>query len=226
MGNQRIDRADENEPGTPNVSTVSKGLVRTTKIFFVLCWLVGVTALVSIGVDLFGSIISSGLWVGAFGLLFVGINAICSSGRIAASRYRAFLVGPIFGATSYLSASCSSLSEEPSLEAIRAQIEANLRVIEEALTLYRLDNFSYPATDEGLQALVTSPGEAAAPNWKPFLRQLPRDPWSVAYHYRNPSEHGSDFDFDIFTLGRDGQEGGDGLDADIGNWMLQDRNRP
>ena len=95
----------------------------------------------------------------------------------------------------------------------------DIRSIETALNLYRLDNFKYPTTDQGLEALVKSPGEAVAPNWKRngYLPRLPVDPWNNAYHYQNPGQHG---EFDVFTYGADGQEGGEGADADIGNWDL------
>jgi general secretion pathway protein G len=96
----------------------------------------------------------------------------------------------------------------------------DIRSIETALNLYRLDNFKYPSNEEGLQALVRSPGESSAPNWKPggYLRQVPVDPWNNAYEYSFPGQRGGDFD--IFSLGADGQEGGDQIDADIGNWAL------
>ena len=91
----------------------------------------------------------------------------------------------------------------------------DLRQIETSLNLYRLDNFRYPSTSEGLQALVTNPGETAAPNWKQVLKSLPVDPWGQPYLYASPGQHG---DFDVFTYGADRQEGGEGNNADIGNW--------
>lgn len=94
----------------------------------------------------------------------------------------------------------------------------DIRVIESALNLYRLDNFRYPSTQEGLQALVTNPGENAAPNWKQQLRSMPMDPWNNPYQYRFPGQRG---DFDIYSYGADGRDGGEGLDADIGNWTLE-----
>jgi general secretion pathway protein G len=93
----------------------------------------------------------------------------------------------------------------------------DIRGIETAVNLYRLQNHRYPTTDQGLQALVTNPGETIAPNWQATLPNLPQDPWNNQYHYRSPGERG---DFDIFTYGADGQEGGEGIDADIGNWDL------
>jgi len=95
--------------------------------------------------------------------------------------------------------------------------KTDIRNIETALNLYRLDNFRYPSTSEGLQALVTNPGEASAPNWKQYLPRLPVDPWEQPYQYASPGQHG---DFDVFTLGADRQEGGEDINADIGNWEL------
>ena len=93
----------------------------------------------------------------------------------------------------------------------------DLRSIETALNLYRLDNFRYPSTAEGLQALVTNPGEASAPNWKQQLPRIPVDPWDQPYLYASPGQRG---DFDVFSYGADRQEGGEGINADIGNWDL------
>jgi general secretion pathway protein G len=95
--------------------------------------------------------------------------------------------------------------------------KADIRGIEAALNLYRLDNYRYPSTLEGLQALVTNPGEASAPNWHQQLERLPRDPWDQPYQYANPGQHGA---FDVFSYGADRQEGGEGINADIGNWDL------
>ena len=94
----------------------------------------------------------------------------------------------------------------------------DIRGIETALNLYRLDNFRYPTTDEGLQALVTNPGETVAPNWKQQLRKVPVDPWNHPYHYVSPGQRG---DFDVFSYGADDQEGGEGVNADIGSWTLK-----
>ena len=101
--------------------------------------------------------------------------------------------------------------------------KGDIRSIETALNLFRLDNFRYPTTEEGLEALVTNPGEAAARNWKPYLNSLPSDPWSNTYQYLNPGqqrEAGQQREFDVFSYGADGQEGGEDLNADIGNWNL------
>ena len=91
----------------------------------------------------------------------------------------------------------------------------DVRGIETALNLYRLDNFRYPTTEDGLEALVANPGEDAAPNWKQYLRQVPLDPWNEPYQYLYPGQR---TEFDVFSYGADGQEGGEGINADIGNW--------
>ena len=87
----------------------------------------------------------------------------------------------------------------------------------QALKLYRLDNQRYPTSEQGLQALVAKPTAApAAPNWKPYLDKLPNDPWGRPYQYANPGVKGA---VDVFSLGADGQSGGEGKDADIGSWQ-------
>ncbi len=94
----------------------------------------------------------------------------------------------------------------------------DIGVLEQSLEMYKLDNFNYPSTDQGLQALIERPnGEPEAPNWKEggYVKKLPNDPWGREYIYLSPGESGS---FDILTYGRDGSEGGEGFDADISNW--------
>jgi general secretion pathway protein G len=95
--------------------------------------------------------------------------------------------------------------------------KAELANIENALKFYRLDNFAYPTTEQGLEALVTKPNDPTVRNWKPggYLDRMPKDPWGNPYQYLNPGNNG---EIDIYTLGRDGRPGGEGLDADIGNW--------
>ena len=95
---------------------------------------------------------------------------------------------------------------------------ANIQIRDLATTLdiYRLDVGNYPTTDQGLQALVEKPGDAT--NWNgPYLTksEVPKDPWGYDYNYRSPGEHGS---FDIWSLGADNREGGDGEDQDVLGW--------
>ena len=88
--------------------------------------------------------------------------------------------------------------------------------IQNALELYHLDNGFYPSTDQGLAALVKKPSTRPTPqHWKAYLKSLPKDPWGHAYLYLNPGQHS---EIDIFTLGANGQAGGDGVNAEIGNW--------
>ena len=96
----------------------------------------------------------------------------------------------------------------------------DIRAIESALSLYKLDNFTYPSTDQGLDALVKKPASSPQPpNWKNggYLDRLPTDPWGHPYRYLSPGVHS---DVDIYSLGADGQPGGQGINADIGNWTL------
>jgi len=99
-----------------------------------------------------------------------------------------------------------------------ASTKADIKNIETALSMYKLDNFNYPSTSQGLQALVQKPsGSPEAKNWKPggYLPKLPDDQWGTPYQYLNPGNHGV---IDVYSFGADGQPGGDGLNADIGNW--------
>ena len=98
--------------------------------------------------------------------------------------------------------------------------ESREKNIENAMKFYRLDNFQYPTTEQGLEALVTKPNDPAITNWKAggYLDRVPKDPWGNPYQYLNPGNNG---EIDIYTLGRDGRPGGEGIDADIGNWNLE-----
>lgn len=87
----------------------------------------------------------------------------------------------------------------------------------QALKLYRLDNQRYPTSEQGLQALRTKPTSGPVPtNWKPYLDQLPSDPWGKPYVYLNPGIKG---EVDVMSFGADGQSGGEGKNADIGSWQ-------
>jgi len=97
----------------------------------------------------------------------------------------------------------------------------DIRVLEGALNLYKLDNHFYPSTEQGLEALVQEPsGDPEPRNWKQggYIDRLPVDPWGNPYQYLNPGAHGP---IDIYSLGADGQLGGEGVAADIGNWNLE-----
>ncbi|MGI4733329.1 MAG: type II secretion system major pseudopilin GspG [Janthinobacterium lividum] len=97
---------------------------------------------------------------------------------------------------------------------------ADISTIESALDLYKLQNGSYPTTQQGLQALVTAPAGANAASYQPggYLKgsKLKADPWGRPYLYASPGPHG---EADVWSLGRDGKDGGEGTDADIGSWQ-------
>jgi general secretion pathway protein G len=103
-------------------------------------------------------------------------------------------------------------------EARQARAQQDIQAIVTALSIYKLDNFSYPSTEQGLDALVHKPaGAPEASNWKPggYLEKLSKDPWSQPYLYVNPGQHGA---IDVYSLGSDRKPGGDGEEKDIGNW--------
>ena len=106
-----------------------------------------------------------------------------------------------------------SRPDEARVVAARADIAA----IVQALKLYRLDNINYPATEQGLQALVVRPTTQPVPaNWKTggYLDRVPKDPWGHDYQYLNPGTRG---EIDVYSLGADGAPGGEGHNADIVN---------
>jgi general secretion pathway protein G len=100
-----------------------------------------------------------------------------------------------------------------------AKAKSDIKMYETALNLYRMDNYNYPTTQQGLSALVQNPNDPSVRNWKPggYLQGgLRKDPWGNPYHYAYPGTKGQEFD--LYSLGADGQEGGEGKNADIGNW--------
>ena len=97
--------------------------------------------------------------------------------------------------------------------------EQDIRALVTALNLYRLDNATYPSTEQGLEALVERPSGTPEPrNWKAggYIDQLPLDPWGREYQYLYPGIHG---EIDVWSLGANGLSGGEGINAEIGNWM-------
>lgn len=109
-----------------------------------------------------------------------------------------------------------SRPDEARLVAARQDIGGLLQ----ALKLYRLDNRRYPSSEQGLSALVEKPAQPPLPdNWKAggYVERLPLDPWGQPYQYLNPGLRG---EIDVFSFGADGVAGGEGADADIGNWAL------
>jgi general secretion pathway protein G len=106
-------------------------------------------------------------------------------------------------------------------EARRTKAILDIRALEESLGLFKLDNGYFPATEQGLQALVVKPSTGRIPSKYPeggYLKKIPLDPWDGAYIYLSPGVHDS---FDIISLGADGEAGGEGKDADINSWEIE-----
>lgn len=105
-------------------------------------------------------------------------------------------------------------------DAKRTAAKVQIRNIEGALQLYKLDNGVFPSTEQGLKALIEKPTVGVIPKkWKigGYLPKLPEDPWGNPYKYLSPSQKG---DYEITSLGTDGEVGGEGVNADITNWNL------
>jgi general secretion pathway protein G len=99
--------------------------------------------------------------------------------------------------------------DDAEMTATKIQIR-NLQV---ALDTYRMNHSRYPTTQEGLEILINPPGRDRG-----YIDVIPKDSWNHEFQFRSPGEHG---DVDLWSLGRNGQEGGEGLDADIGNWHTE-----
>ena len=105
-------------------------------------------------------------------------------------------------------------------KAKQAKAKMQIESLESALKIYKLDNGSYPTTEQGLKALVEAPTAGNIPkNWRQggYLEKgkVPKDPWGNDFVYTSPGSHG---DFDLTCLGKDGEPGGEGVDKDINNW--------
>lgn len=96
----------------------------------------------------------------------------------------------------------------------------DIQALETALTMYKLDTFQYPSTESGLVALVQKPADPQVRNWRAggYLKRVNKDPWGNDYQYVFPGTRGGEYD--LYSLGADGEPGGEGINADIGNWNL------
>ena len=104
-----------------------------------------------------------------------------------------------------------------------ARAQSDIRAIQTALDLYRLDNFKYPTTEQGLMALVKQPADPSITNYRAegYLPGVPKDPWNNPYQYSSPGADGKPYE--VLTFGRDGKPGGDGYDADISSSTLDSK---
>jgi general secretion pathway protein G len=102
-----------------------------------------------------------------------------------------------------------------------AKAKQDITSLETALTMYRLDNSKYPTTDQGLAALSTQPTDPNIRHWRPggYIKRISKDPWGNDYQYVYPGTHGGEYD--LYSLGADNQPGGEGTDADVGNWNAE-----
>jgi general secretion pathway protein G len=100
-----------------------------------------------------------------------------------------------------------------------SKAKSDIRVLESSLELYKLDNFTYPSSAQGLDALVNKPSGENTKNWREggYIKKLNKDPWGNQYLYQYPGSNG---EFDVYSLGADAAVGGEGEAADIGNWNL------
>lgn len=108
-------------------------------------------------------------------------------------------------------------------EARQSKARVDIKTMETALRLYKLDNGAYPTTEQGLEALISAPETGALPRkWRKggYLeqRKLPADPWGYEFIYLSPGAHG---DYDIISYGADGAPGGEDAGADINNWEIE-----
>jgi general secretion pathway protein G len=99
----------------------------------------------------------------------------------------------------------------------------DIQTIGTALDFYRMDNFRYPTSDQGLEALIKKPDDPSVRHWRSdgYLRAktVPKDPWGNSYRYLEPGSHGAGYD--LYSLGADGETGGEDADTDIGSWNLE-----
>jgi general secretion pathway protein G len=111
------------------------------------------------------------------------------------------------------------LTKKPG-EARQVKAQQDIRALESALEMYKMDNFYYPSTTQGIEALVSKPsGEPQPRNWHGgYIARLPKDPWGFPYQYLSPGTKG---DYDVYSLGADGKQGGEDEDADVGNWNIE-----
>jgi general secretion pathway protein G len=103
------------------------------------------------------------------------------------------------------------------------KVQGDIRALESALAMYRLDTARYPTTEQGLRALVERPEDPTVRNWKAggYIKRVAKDPWGGDYRYEYPGSRGGEYD--LYSLGPDGQEGTDETDKDnIGNYNLED----
>jgi general secretion pathway protein G len=99
--------------------------------------------------------------------------------------------------------------------------KTQIRMLDGALETYRMDNARFPTSEQGLRALIVPPPDARSTQSYLREKRVPDDPWGNPYQYEAPGQHNQD-GYDLWSLGADGSPGGEGVDADIGNWAEDD----
>jgi general secretion pathway protein G len=153
-----------------------------------------------------------------------GIWQVRSMTRARSARQRGFTLIEIMVVVVIIGLMAAVITPMVMGNVDKAQIsraQQDVRALENALTLYKLDNNTYPTTDQGLEALVKKPADPNLTNYNEagYIQRLGKDPWGRPYHYENPGTHGTPYD--LYTLGADNQPGGEKTNADIGNWNLE-----
>jgi general secretion pathway protein G len=110
----------------------------------------------------------------------------------------------------------------PQIDKARVNTAASqIKMLDAALETYRMDNSRFPTSEQGLRALVVPPPDARSASSYLREKRIPEDPWGNAYQYESPGQHNREA-YDLWSFGADGSPGGDGVDADIGNWAEDD----
>ena len=148
-----------------------------------------------------------------------GISCSTTSSRIGPTRPRGSVVVVIIGLLAAMVVPAAVGQPE---DARVAKAKKDIFSLVLALSMYRVDNSKFPTTEQGLTALVQRPTDPSIQHWRPggYLQNISKDPWGNDYHYEFPGTHGQEYD--VYTLGADNQPGGEGANADIGNWNMSD----
>jgi general secretion pathway protein G len=153
------------------------------------------------------------------------MKKIINSGRKSRGTERGFTLLEILVVITILGILASLVAvrimDKPG-EARATKAQLDIQTLENALKLFKLDNAFYPSTEQGLQSLVEKPSTGRIPGqWREggYIEKgvLPKDPWGFNYNYLSPGEHNRDFD--LWSYGADGEEGGEGEDKDVVNWI-------
>jgi general secretion pathway protein G len=153
------------------------------------------------------------------------IDVVSRQGRTAARRWSGFTLIEIMVVVIIIGLLAAVIIPQVISkvdEARVAKAKQDIQSLETALTMFRLDNSKYPTTEQGLKALVVQPTDPSIRHWRPggYIQRVSKDPWGNDYQYVYPGSHGREYD--LYSLGADGQPGGEGIDADIGNWNIGD----